>query len=159
MTLAELETPCLVLDRGVLARNIAGMAGLAAGLGVALRPHMKTAKSIDVARMALAAGARGITVSTVAEAAYFASHGVRDMVLAAGITPQKLDRVAALNAEGAEVVVITDDVWMAGVIGGHAGGVRALVEVDSGEHRGGWERGRRGCWRWRGRWGGGWRGS
>jgi D-serine deaminase-like pyridoxal phosphate-dependent protein len=78
--LQDLPTPCLVLDRGILARNIQGMADVAAAGGVALRPHMKTAKSIEVARMALAAGARGITVSTLAEAEYFAGHGLTDML-------------------------------------------------------------------------------
>ena len=138
MRLEELATPCLVLDRGVLARNIAGMAELAGRLGVALRPHMKTAKSIEVLRMmSPVLGASAITVSTLAEAEYFAGHGVRDMIYAVGITPQKLDRVAALNAGGADVKVITDEPAVAEAIAAHPGGVRALVEVDSGEHRGG----------------------
>ena len=137
MTLDDLPTPCLVLDRTILARNIESMAAVARRLGVALRPHMKTAKSIDVARMALQAGARGITVSTLAEAAYFARHGVRDMIYAAGITPRKLDTVAGLNAGGADVMVITDDPETAAAIAAHPAPVRALVEVDTGEHRGG----------------------
>ena len=137
MMLSDLPTPCLVLDRGILARNIETMAAVARHLGVALRPHMKTAKSIDVARVALDAGARGITVSTLAEAAYFARHGVRDMIYAAGVTPRKLDAVAALNAAGADVAVITDDPDMAAAIAAHPVKVRALVEVDTGEHRGG----------------------
>ena len=69
-------------------------------MGVALRPHLKTAKSIEVAGMAAAAGGRGITVSTLAEAEYFAGHGIRDMIYAAGITPRKLARVLALNDAG-----------------------------------------------------------
>jgi D-serine deaminase-like pyridoxal phosphate-dependent protein len=134
VTLDGLDTPCLVLDRAVLARNIASMAAVAARHGVLLRPHMKTAKSIDVAR---AADVRAITVSTLAEAAYFARHGITDMIYAAGITPRKLDRVAALNAGGAAIKVITDDPAMAAMVAAHPGAVPALVEVDSGEHRGG----------------------
>ena len=137
MRIADLSTPCLVLDRAVLARNIDGMAAVAARQGVALRPHMKTAKSIDVARMALAAGARGITVSTLAEAAYFARHGLSDMLYAVGITPRKLDAVATLNAAGADVAVITDDPEAAEAIAAHPAPVRVLIEVDSGERRGG----------------------
>ena len=137
MRLGDLETPCLVLDREKLALNIEGMASAAARHGVALRPHMKTAKSIEVARMAIAAGARGITVSTLAEAAYFAGHGLRDMIYAVGITPRKLERVAALNAAGADVAVVTDDPAMAALVAAHPAPVRALVEVDCGEHRGG----------------------
>lgn len=134
MTLDDLPTPCLVLDRRILARNIAAMQAVADGLGVALRPHLKTAKSIDVARMALDAGARGITVSTIAEAEYFARHGITDMTYAAGITPRKLDRVAGLAAC---LTLITDDPGAASAIAAHPAPFRALVEVDSGEHRGG----------------------
>ena len=137
MNLHDLQTPCLVLDRTILARNIATMAAASARLGVALRPHMKTAKSIDVARMALEAGAAGITVSTIAEAAYFAHHGLSDMIYAVGITPQKLGRIAALNASGANIAVITDDPAAAAAIAAHPAQIRALVEVDCGEHRGG----------------------
>ena len=139
MTLNDLQTPCLVLDRPTLQRNIDAMAAIAARLGVALRPHMKTAKSIDVARIALAAGARGITVSTLAEAEYFAplvtQAGLADILYAVGITPQKLNRVAALNQHGANVIVIADDPEAARAIAAH--GIPALVEVDCGEHRGG----------------------
>ncbi len=137
MRLADLPTPCLVLDRTILARNIKRMAGAVARHRVVLRPHMKTAKSIDVARLALQGQPGGITVSTLAEARYFAGHGIKDMVYAVGITPQKLDQVAALNAAGATVTVITDDPVMASAVAAHPGGVRALAEVDTGEHRGG----------------------
>jgi len=135
MKLQDLPTPCLVLDRRKLRRNIDAMAAVAARLGVALRPHMKTAKSVDVARMVQDAGARGMTVSTLAEAEYFAAAGLSDMIYAVGITPQKLDRVAALNAAGAGVTVITDDADAARAIAMR--GIPALIEVDCGEHRGG----------------------
>lgn len=70
MTLDDLPTPCLVLDRSILKRNIATMATALARHSVPLRPHMKTAKSIDVARLALEGRPGGITVSTLAEAEY-----------------------------------------------------------------------------------------
>ncbi len=136
-TLADLPTPCLVLDRGILARNLATMAATLARHGVPLRPHMKTAKSIDVARLALAGQPGGITVSTLAEAEHFAGHGITDILYAVGITPAKLDRVAALNRAGADVLVITDDPGTAAAIAAHPSPLRALAEVDSGEHRGG----------------------
>lgn len=136
MTLEELPTPCLVLDLSVLKRNLAMMQdAVARHPGVVLRPHMKTAKSRDVAALAAPHGGP-ITVSTLAEAAYLAP-GWRDQIYAVGITPQKLDRVAALNAQGADIKVITDDIDIARIIAAHPGGVRALVEVDVGEHRGG----------------------
>jgi D-serine deaminase-like pyridoxal phosphate-dependent protein len=137
MKLAQLPTPCLVLDRGILVRNIASMARALARHNVPLRPHMKTAKSIDVARMATAGQSGGITVSTLAEAEYFAGHGITDILYAVGITPQKLDQIAKLNAAGAAVIVLTDDLDTAGAIATHSKPPRALIEVDTGEGRGG----------------------
>ncbi len=137
MTLDDLPTPCLVLDRTILQRNIAAMAAALARHGVPLRPHMKTAKSIDVARLALAGQPGGITVSTLAEAEYFAAHGIADILYAVGITPQKLDVVVRLNADGADITVLTDDPDMAAAIAAHPHPPRALIEIDSGEARGG----------------------
>src|ERR1700735_790513 len=109
MKLADLPTPSLVLDRQILLRNIRTMAGNLSRHKVPLRPHMKTAKSIDVARLVLNGQPGGITVSTLAEAEYFASHGIRDILYAVGITPQKLDQIAKLNSVGAAIIVLTDD--------------------------------------------------
>lgn len=137
MRLKDLPTPCLVLDRIVLERNLEAMRGVALRNGVLLRPHLKTAKSADVARLALGGKAGPITVSTLAEAEYFAGHGFRDMTLAAGITPQKLGRAAALVEAGVILNVITDDVEVAKCIGSHISKIRSLIEIDSGEGRGG----------------------
>jgi D-serine deaminase-like pyridoxal phosphate-dependent protein len=137
MKLADLPTPCLVLDRQRLQRNIRAMAGNLARHKVPLRPHMKTAKSIDVARLALPGQPGGITVSTLAEAEYFASHGIVDILYAVGITPGKLDQVARLNASGANVTVITDDLLAAEAIAAHPANIKALIEIDCGEQRGG----------------------
>ncbi len=141
--LADLATPCLLLDRAKLARNIEIMAAAVGRHGVALRPHMKTAKSVDVARLATARQSGGITVSTLAEAEYFAREGFRDILYAVGIVPAKLDRAAALRRAGANLTLVTDDPATAGVISGHARATgaehRVLVEVDCGEHRGGVE--------------------
>ncbi len=137
MNLADLPTPCLVLDRTILRRNIARMANAVGRHGVALRPHMKTAKSIDVARLALQGQAGGITVSTLAEAEYFAAHGIADILYAVGITPQKLNEVVKLNAAGAQVTVITDDPETAAVIAALPLPPRVLIEIDTGESRGG----------------------
>ncbi len=137
MKLEDLPTPCLILDRSKLSRNIRAMAEVLSRHGVPLRPHMKTAKSIDVARLVLAGQPGGITVSTLAEAEYFASRGIVDILYAVGITPGKLDEVARLNAQGAEVKVITDDLVAAGAIAAHPAEIQSLIEIDCGEHRGG----------------------
>ncbi len=150
MKLADLPTPCLVLDRVILQRNLDAMAHAVARHGVALRPHMKTAKSIDVARLALSndnGRAEGIAVSTLAEAEYFVGHGITDILYAVGITPQKLDQIAKLNAAGGAVMVVTDDADVAAAIAAHPSPPRTLIEVDCGEHRGGVAPGRRRrCW-------------
>lgn len=137
MMLDDLPTPCLVLDRTILDRNIRAMAAALARLNVPLRPHMKTAKSIHVARLALRGQPGGITVSTLAEAEYFLGHGITDILLATGITPQKLQQVLRLNSSGAQIIVITDDPGMADLIAACPAPPRTLIEIDSGEARGG----------------------
>ena len=137
MKLTDLPTPCLVLDRQKLLRNIKTMADALARHGVPLRPHMKTAKSIDVARLVLAGQPESITVSTLAEAEYFSAHGIADILYAVGITPRKLNDIATLNAGSAKVMVITDDIDTAGIIADHPRPPRCLIEIDTGEARGG----------------------
>ncbi|WP_270936414.1 alanine racemase [Falsiroseomonas oryzae] len=136
-SLQDLPTPCLLLDLDILRRNVARMAeAVARHPGVALRPHMKTAKNAQVADLA-APGKGAITVSTLAEARYFAEHGFRDQIYAVGIVPAKLDAVAALNQAGNAVKVITDDLEVARGIAAHPGPIEALIEVDVGEARAG----------------------
>lgn len=133
----DLPTPALILDRRVLARNTRAMTERMHALGVQLRPHMKTAKSVDVARMALAGNFGGVTVSTLQEAAYFFKHGIDDITYAVGIVPAKLDAVAALNARGADVKIITDNADMARAIAAHDQPHKVLIEIDTGDKRGG----------------------
>ncbi|MBM3524806.1 MAG: DSD1 family PLP-dependent enzyme [Alphaproteobacteria bacterium] len=137
MRLADLPTPCLVLDRRKLERNLDAMARAVARNGVALRPHLKTAKSAEIAKLATRGQAGGITVSTLAEAEYFARHGFRDILYAVGIVPAKLDRAGALRRAGVDLTLVTDDVEAAAAIAAHPDDHRVLVEVDCGEHRAG----------------------
>ena len=137
MRLDDLPTPALVLDRGVLVANTTAMTARMRRLGVALRPHLKTAKSAEVARLALAGNAGGITVSTLREASYFLDHGIADIVYAVGMTPARLDAAAALGDKGAELKIITDGVDGARAIAAHGGAHTVLIEVDVGQGRGG----------------------
>ncbi len=140
MQLADLPTPSLILDRRVLQANLARMAARAETLGVTLRPHLKTAKSAEVAEAAVGAGGP-ITVSTLAEAAYFLAHSFTDITYGVGITPAKLDRVAALLAEGGKIGLITDDLAAARAVGARGAELGrvfpAHVEIDTGSGRGG----------------------
>lgn len=139
--LDDLETPCLLLDAGRLRANVAGLRGHLDRLGVTLRPHLKTAKSLDVARVAMAGPGGPATVSTLREAEYFADGGVRDMIYAVGIAPQKLDRVGAIRRRGADLAVILDSVEQAEAVAawGRADGdpLPVLIEVDADGHRSG----------------------
>jgi D-serine deaminase-like pyridoxal phosphate-dependent protein len=141
-TIGELVTPALLLDRAKLERNIKRLADRARALGVVLRPHMKTAKSIDVAKVAFPGGPGPITVSTLAEAEYFAAHGYRDITYAVGLSPASARRAMELCARtGAEVKLLLDSVEQADALAGvrAATGVApsVLIELDCDDHRGG----------------------
>ena len=141
MRLADLTTPALVLDGSVLVANCARMAARAAKLGVKLRPHLKTAKSAEAARIATAGQFGGITVSTLAEARYFVERGFRDLTYAVGITPAKLDEIATLQAGGARIQIICDDVAIAQAVAARAEAIGAdfnmLIEIETGGGRAG----------------------
>jgi D-serine deaminase-like pyridoxal phosphate-dependent protein len=138
-TLHDLRTPALLLDKARLQGNLDRMAARARELGVNLRPHMKTAKSIDVARLATKDEAGGITVSTLAEADYFARAGFTDILYGVGITPDKLTDVAAIQSLGAELTLILDNLANARAVADQAarlsGPFGILIEIDSGQHR------------------------
>ncbi|MHA3980345.1 DSD1 family PLP-dependent enzyme [Halovulum sp. GXIMD14794] len=132
--LAALQTPCLLLDEAKMQANIDRLAERAKALGVVLRPHLKTAKSVDVARRLL--GADGpATVSTLREAEVFFEAGVRDILYAVGVSPDKLPRVQALREAGCDLTVILDSVEQAHAVA--EADVPALIEIDSDGHRGG----------------------
>jgi D-serine deaminase-like pyridoxal phosphate-dependent protein len=133
-TLADIPTPALVLELPRLRQNAEFMAGRAAALGVKLRPHMKTAKSVDVARIVTAGQAGGITVSTLAEARYFHGHGVSDITLAVELPPTKVPEVQGLTRQGARLTVLVDSLDAAQALPADA---KALIEIDCGDGRGG----------------------
>lgn len=140
-TLDVLETPALVLDEARLERNVARLAARLEALGVGFRPHVKTAKSTEVARRLFPTGRGPITVSTIREAEHFAQAGFTDITYAVGIAPDKLGRLQALAARGIHVAVVLDSEEQARalVAAAPASGPRpaALVEIDCDGHRGG----------------------
>jgi len=135
----DLPTPALILDRARLEANCRRMAARVRAAGLELRPHLKTAKSDRVAALATHGFAGGITVSTLAEADHFVDHGFTDMTYAVCVVPAKLDRVAALQARGARIGLVTDDLEVARAIAAAAAGydqpLRVFVEVDCGDAR------------------------
>lgn len=138
----RLETPCLLLDADILQANVDRMRRHLDGLGVTLRPHLKTTKSLEVARRAMAGPAGPATVSTLREAEYFAEGGVRDMIYAVGIAPQKLDRVGAIRQRwGADLAIVLDSGAQAEAVAAWSrrsgDALPVLIEVDADGHRSG----------------------
>src|SRR6266702_3785528 len=123
-TLGELETPCLILDADRMDRNIARLRGRLDGFDVSLRPHLKTAKSVEVARRVMSSPAGPATVSTLMEATQFAAA-----------------RVLEMRAEGVDLAVVLDTVEQAEAVAAAslkaAVRIPALIEIDCDGHRSG----------------------
>lgn len=139
---ADVDTPKLILDKGRLERNAQHFLNRASTHNLLLRPHLKTSKSADVARIGTGGRMSSVTVSTLKEAEYFASCGYKDIMYAVGITPNKFSRVKQIiETHGAEILLITDDVSVAHAAIAFANTeqcpLQFLVELDCGEHRGG----------------------
>lgn len=141
MCIDDLETPCLVLDSGRMDRNIARLQERLAPLGVNLRPHLKTGKSVEVAHRLMSSPQGPATVSTLKEAEFFAAAGVRDIIYAVGIAPWKLAKVIALRQRGVDLAVVLDTVEQAQAVAAasrDAGDpIPALIEIDCDGHRSG----------------------
>jgi D-serine deaminase-like pyridoxal phosphate-dependent protein len=141
VTLETLETPALLLDADKLDANCRRMRERLQAHGVVLRPHVKTAKSVEVTQRALDAPSGAITVSTVREAEYYFDHGFRDILYAVGLVGAKVPRLAQLVKRGAQVRAIVDSIDGARelALASAREGVRisALIEIDSDGHRAG----------------------
>ena len=136
-----IETPALLLDVGQMDRNIERMRARLARHQVAFRPHVKTNKCMAVTQRLLDAGATGITVSTLREAEYFSAHGVKDILYAVSMSPNKLGHALRLRQSGVKLAVIVDNVEMALQLNpsqlSGADRLDVLIEIDSDGHRSG----------------------
>jgi D-serine deaminase-like pyridoxal phosphate-dependent protein len=142
-TLDDIDTPSLVLDETRMMRNVARLKGRLRELGgVTLRPHLKTPKSIEVARRVMESPHGPATVSTLREAEVFAAAGVTDLLYAVGIAPAKLPRVTALRREAVvDLKIVLDNAEQARAVADHVratgDAIPVLIEVDTDGHRGG----------------------
>src|SRR3954447_7396612 len=133
MHLSELDTPVLTVDLDAVERNITRMQGYCDGHGLALRPHVKTHKLPEVARLQLAAGAYGITCQKLGEAEVFVDAGFDDILISFPmIGRSKIERLRAL-AERARVCVAVDSAQGVDALQGLD--VEVLVECDTGGGR------------------------
>lgn len=135
---ARLDTPSAIVDLAVLRRNVAEMAGLARGSGVALRPHVKTHKTPQIARMQLDAGAVGLTCAKTGEAEALADAGFTDLFVCYPIvTKRKARRLAALaESPGLSISTIVDSprgvAALSAVFVEASEPLETLVKVDTG---------------------------
>ena len=139
-TIDDLPTPALILDRAVLRRNLRRMSDRLREAGIALRPHLKTAKSVAIGRMAVEGHDGRITVSTLAEARYFAQGGFKDILYGVGIVPSKLAAVTELRRQGVDLRIVTDNLPVARAIADAAKDgdtFSVFIEIDSGGGRAG----------------------
>jgi len=132
----DVETPALLLHLDVAERNIAYMAARARQLGVALRPHAKTHKCVELGRLQLEQGARGLTVSTLVEAEVFARAGFEDLTWAFPMDPSHISHARRIAEEtGSTLRVVVDDERTARALAGS--GLHVWLKVDCGLHRAG----------------------
>ncbi|WP_061151573.1 DSD1 family PLP-dependent enzyme [Caballeronia arvi] len=116
MNIEQLDTPAAIVDIARMQHNIDVMQSRMNALGVTFRPHVKTTKCPDVVHAQIAAGARGITVSTLKEAEEFFAAGIVDILYAVGIVPAKLPRAMALKHKGCDLKIIADNAAAASAI-------------------------------------------
>jgi D-serine deaminase-like pyridoxal phosphate-dependent protein len=141
MGVGELRTPAAMVDLEVLERNADRMAKRAARLGVMLRPHVKTHKTLEAARIQVRGHSGGIAVSTLAEAEFFAAGGFRDITYAVPIAPAKLAEAIALATRLDRFSLLVDHPEAAAALEAfareHGLRVSLFLKVDCGAHRAG----------------------
>lgn len=136
----RLNTPSLIIDLDLLEDNIARMARLCARQAIALRPHAKTHKSIEIARRQLAAGAIGICCAKLGEAEVFAAGGIESILITSPVVSEEgCRRLAALNRLCPDLMVVTDcaaNVELLSRAGAASGRpLKVVVDLDVGQHR------------------------
>ena len=138
MRLSDLPTPQVLIDRHRLENNIDRVQQMASAAGMRLRPHAKTHKSPEVAKMQIARGAVGICCAKIGEAEVFADAGIADIRLPYPVNPANAPRLLAL-LDRASISIIIDDLDVArgwsDVMAATGRTLDVLVKVDVGFHR------------------------
>jgi len=137
-----IDTPALFIDLDVAERNSGRLVDVLRGRGISLRPHVKTHKTVGLARLQLETGARGITVGNLGEAEVFAAGGLDDIFIAYPIWAEgpKAARLRKLHdREGLRLLVGFDSIGgaerLAAAIAGSRRPLRVMLELDPGYHR------------------------
>ncbi|HRP27908.1 MAG TPA: alanine racemase, partial [Burkholderiaceae bacterium] len=134
-----IATPALVIDLDALERNIARMAAFAREYGLRLRPHAKTHKSAQIARLQLAAGAVGVCVQKVSEAEALAAQGIADLYISNEVVAEdRVARVAALAGRVRLAIAVDSALGidrLARAVQAAGSTIDVFVEVDVGQGR------------------------
>jgi D-serine deaminase-like pyridoxal phosphate-dependent protein len=131
----EVDTPVVVVDVDRLQRNLERWQEHCDAVGLANRPHVKTHKSVEIARRQVALGARGITCQKLGEAEVMADAGIDDILIPYNLMgAAKLERLAALAARVDVAVSVDDERLLDGLAAAASRSreIRVLVECDTG---------------------------
>jgi len=128
----SLDTPALLIDLPAMTRNIERMAAFAKARGIGLRPHVKTHKSVEIARRQVAAGAVGVSCVTMGEAETMVDAGIRGVLITSpAVTPSKIARLVKLaqHAVPGGVMVVVDNPRNAADLAQAAAGLTHPLDV------------------------------
>lgn len=147
---ARLQTPALIVDLEILEANIAAMAEYASRRGVALRPHAKTHKCVEISKRQMAAGADGVCVAKLGEAEAQADGGIDSILITSPVVSDAgIGRLMALNARLRELIVVCDNPEVATRLDAAARGtgkpLKVLIDIDPGLGRTGVVPGEKAC--------------
>ena len=136
----QLNTPALILNLDIMERNLSVLAEFCKQHDIAFRPHAKTHKSINIARLQVASGALGACCATIGEAETMAHAGIPGVLITSPVTtPAKLARLCALSAAGRDVMMVVDHIdnvaLLSDMLGNAARPLGLLVDIDPGLHR------------------------
>lgn len=137
--LSEIETPSLILDSIILKRNIKNMMNFAKKHNINLRPHTKTHKCPEIAKMQLKSGAIGIAVAKVSEAEIMVKAGIKDIQIANEVVdPKKIMKLVSL-LENCKITVAVDNKknveTISQLMKENNCSIDVLVDIDVGLHR------------------------
>ncbi len=134
--LSEVPTPALILDLDRLERNLRRMGERASSLGVGLRPHIKTHKCLEIARMQRDLGCSGLTVSTLYEARVLAENGFDNLTWAFPVVLSRLDEANQISRE-VDLGLVLDSMEALRALEASGQPFRVWLKVDCGYHRAG----------------------
>jgi 3-hydroxy-D-aspartate aldolase len=140
----DLPTPAMLVDLDLLEKNIRTIATYLKGRPVAFRSHTKTHKCLEVAKLQLAAGGKGLCAAKLGEADYLIRGGMKDVLITAPVVgPLKIQRLMALRALAPDVKVVVDneqnalDLSAAALAAGRK--LQVVIDVNVGQNRTGLE--------------------